>query len=187
MNIYILRLQRGKYYVDRTNILKNTIREYFKSDVSSSSKKQKSVKVTERIKYCDNFDEDNYRIKYMDKYGVDNIHIGTFCELELNNDNLNTTIISDYYDKSYNSNEESISSKKINKKIWICKYCKKEFKTKKTALLHENGNCKYKVNNKNNNNNNCYTQKNNCFRCGRETHYADECYAIYHINGIRLN
>jgi hypothetical protein len=43
------------------------------------------------------------------------------------------------------------------------------------------------VNKKNNNNNNCYTQKNNCFRCGRETHYADECYAIYHINGIRLN
>jgi hypothetical protein len=184
MNIYILRLQRGKYYFDKTNILKNTIREYFTYGSSSNKKSISKPHKKTKQNNSNNFDEDKYTIKYMDKYGVDNVRRGTFCKLKLNNDNLNTTIISDDYD---NYDEKGNYSNKINNKIWCCKYCKKEFKTKKTALLHENGNCKYKVNNKNNNNNNCYTQKNNCFRCGRETHYADECYAIYHINGIRLN
>ena len=63
----------------------------------------------------------------MDKYGVDNVRRGTFCKLKLNNDNLNTTIISDDYD---NYDEKGNYSNKINNKIWCCKYCKKEFKTK---------------------------------------------------------
>ena len=29
--------------------------------------------------------------------------------------------------------------------------------------------------------------KNNCYRCGREGHYADDCYARIHVKGYYLN
>ncbi len=54
--------------------------------------------------------------------------------------------------------------------VYYCDYCDKEFSTEKGALYHENIHCKNKQNSKK-------TNKNACFRCGREGHYANNCYA----------
>ena len=53
--------------------------------------------------------------------------------------------------------------------IWWCIKCGKEFLKFIKCENHEN-NCK----------------KNNCFRCGRNGHYASKCYASKHINGYYL-
>jgi hypothetical protein len=65
--------------------------------------------------------------------------------------------------------------------VFCCNYCNKEFDTLKGATCHENLYCKNKINNKNNKNNNINNKK--CFRCGREGHYSNGCYASKDING----
>jgi hypothetical protein len=58
--------------------------------------------------------------------------------------------------------------------VFCCNYCNKEFDTLKGVTCHENLYCKNK-------------QKNTCYRCGREGHYASDCYASKHINGKYLS
>ena len=55
--------------------------------------------------------------------------------------------------------------------IYYCSYCNKQFDTLKKVTSHENIYCK-KI-----------KQVDNCYRCGREGHYSNECYASKHING----
>ncbi len=61
--------------------------------------------------------------------------------------------------------------------VYCCEYCGKEFDTEKGAKYHENVYCKNKKHiNKS-------VKQNKCFRCGREGHYSNNCYANSHING----
>ena len=48
----------------------------------NGQKKYKPIKILELLSDCDNFDED--------KYGINNIRGGTFCEIKLSKDNLET-------------------------------------------------------------------------------------------------
>jgi hypothetical protein len=73
-------------------------------------------------------------------------------------------------DTSEDSSEEEII-------VYCCNYCDKEFDTVKGVTCHENLYCKHK-NNK--------SKKNSCYKCGRNGHYSNECYASKHINGKLL-
>ena len=66
-------------------------------------------------------------------------------------------------------------------KIFCCSYCNKEFDTQKGAQCHENIYCKLKKKPINKEPNN------KCYRCGREGHYSNNCYASKHVNGKYLN
>ena len=88
MHIYILKLQRGKYYIGKSNQVKNRINEHFNSYGSGWTKKYKPVKVVETIKNCDKFDEDKYTLKYMEKYGINNVRGGSFTRIQLNANNI---------------------------------------------------------------------------------------------------
>jgi hypothetical protein len=88
--IYVLQLEEDKYYIGKTNNLAFRLENHFNSNGSAWTKKYKPIKVLELISNCDDYDEDKYTRKYMDKYGIDNVRGGSFCEINLNENNLIT-------------------------------------------------------------------------------------------------
>jgi hypothetical protein len=90
---------------------------------------------------------------------------------------------------------EDLKDDKI--KVFSCSYCNKEFNTLKSATCHENLYCKSKNNKTEHHTSNSYDKtiitcnksvncksennkikhENICFKCGREGHYASNCYA----------
>jgi hypothetical protein len=225
-NIYILELKNNKYYIGKTNNPTFRLEQHFNSEPRSGSawtKKYNPIRVIEIIPNCDDFDEDKWTLKYMSMHGINNVRGGSFCQIELSEENINTInrMINGSTDKCYKCSGNhfhsfcnvniNISTKytcfrclrdghssddcyaKTDKNgeelltfgceyvdVYCCDYCGKEFETEKGARFHENVHCNKKTKQT------TKSSKNKCFRCGRENHYADECYASKHINGKNL-
>lgn len=65
--------------------------------------------------------------------------------------------------------------------IWECEHCNKEFEDIKDCEKHEKiCKSKPKVNKK-------QIVNKPCFRCGREGHFANDCYATKHVKGYYIN
>ena len=88
--IYVLKLERGKYYVGKTNQPNFRIKSHFNSKGSEWTKTYWPIGVEELIPNCDNYDEDKYTKIYMDKYGIDNVRGGSFTKLKLSNETKKT-------------------------------------------------------------------------------------------------
>ena len=154
MYIYILKLEKGKYYVGKSNKLNKRLEDHFDSYGSGWTKKYKPIHVMETIKNCDKFDEDKYTLKYMEKYGVNNVRGGSFCEEKLNDENWNTIhkMIDSASDRCYNCGIKGHFAKQCEYdpdyessegEVWCCSYCGKEFDTERGTIFHENVHCKY--------------------------------------------
>lgn len=81
--IYVLQLEKNKYYIGKTNNPHFRIKNHFNSNGSFWTKKYKPLKILELIPNCDNFDEDKYTKIYMSKYGIDNVRGGSFCQIKI--------------------------------------------------------------------------------------------------------
>lgn len=86
--IYVLELENEKYYIGKTLNPNFRIEQHFNSFGSQWTNKYKPIKMLEFIPNCDNYDEDKYTIKYMEKYGINNVRGGSFCKINLNDDNI---------------------------------------------------------------------------------------------------
>ena len=153
VNIYILKCQKNKFYIGKTNDAFWRLNDHFNRNGSAWTKKYKPIKVEKLIKHCDDYDEDKYTIKYMGKYGLNNVRGGSFCEMELSNENKNTI------------------KRMINGSTDKCYMC------------GENGHFANDCENDENNIMEILIKENRCFRCMRIGHYENDCYAKTYING----
>lgn len=81
--IYVLKLEKGKYYIGKTLNPKSRLESHFKSKGCTWTKIYKPVQVLELIPDCDDYDEDKYTRIYMDKYGIDNVRGGSYTTVKL--------------------------------------------------------------------------------------------------------
>ena len=158
--IYILLLQKNKYYVGKTTRPTFRLNQHFDEGGSSWTKKYKPIKILEMLPNCDDYDEDKYTKMYMDKHGINNVRGGSYSTVRLDKttvDNLKR-MSNGTNDKcfecgnkghfwKYCPNRKRKTRKKVNnseseeEQDQHCSYCNKGFTTKKGAQFHENVHC----------------------------------------------
>lgn len=90
VNIYVLKLEKGKYYVGKTNNPRFRLENHFNSNGSQWTKKYKPLKIIEIKPDCDDYDEDKITRQYMDKYGIENVRGGSFVSINLEQSVIDT-------------------------------------------------------------------------------------------------
>ena len=160
-NIYILKLENNKYYVGKTTNPKFRLGQHFDSNGSAWTKKYKPIKVIKLIPNCDSFDEDKWTKKYMSKYGINNVRGGTFCQIKLNTENINTIQkeLDGAADKCFNCGESGHFANQ-------CEYIDDIELQKMYEKLYKQ-----------------LKKEDRCFRCQRTGHYEEDCYAKTYDNG----
>ena len=88
-SIYILKCDKNKFYVGKSNNVNKRIQEHFQTNGSAWTRKYKPLSVHKIIDTSDIFDEDKWTLKYMELYGIKNVRGGSFCKLILTKSELN--------------------------------------------------------------------------------------------------
>jgi hypothetical protein len=89
-NIYILRLESGKYYIGKTNNLQQRKKEHLNGTASAWTRKYKPISVEKIIPNASSFDEDKYTKIYMNKYGIHNVRGGSYVQINLDENQKKT-------------------------------------------------------------------------------------------------
>lgn len=85
-SVYCLKLEQNKYYIGRSGNPRDRIQKHFDGFGSQWTKKYKPIRIFEIIPNCVNFDEEKYTFIYMEKYGIENVRGGSFCQINLSDD-----------------------------------------------------------------------------------------------------
>ncbi len=158
VDIYVLELQGGNYYVGKTNDIQRRYQEHLDGKGSAWTKRFPPIKIVKTISNASVFDEDKVTLEYMEKYGIDEVRGGQYSNVTFT--------------------PEQISS--IAKTIWAahdrCLRCGRRghFVTKCSSKTTVTGRS-------------LVSDGVVCGRCGRGTHMADNCKNKTHVDGSRLD
>lgn len=185
-NIYVLRLEGGRYYIGKSDDVVRRYQQHVRGYGSAWTKIYRPLSLEKVKEDTSPFEEDRITKEYMSKYGVDNVRGGSYVEVELSENQKNA----------------------LNTEIWSANYCcakcgrkghfVKDCYSGKPVLgkriepyefgsesgEEEDGWAGSSLGKK--------TQfrpskpGNACYRCGRAGHYSPDCYASKHINGYYL-
>ena len=194
--LYVLQLENGKYYVGKSKDIIKRFEEHKSGSGSAWTGKYKPIKIVEVRDLKDHHDENNTTKDYMKKYGIKNVRGGSYTQVTLPDD-VETLLQKEMMgnsDKCYKCNlaghfanqcpitvrEKPISPKVEEEELFYgCEYCDRKFTTEYGCRVHERSCKKTQV---------VSSKKSGaCYRCGRTSHYASDCYAGTHSNGYVID
>jgi len=82
-NIYVLRLEGGKYYIGKSNDIMNRYQQHLDGQGAAWTKLHSPVSLEKTVSTVSAFDEDKITLEYMAKYGIDNVRGGSYCQCVL--------------------------------------------------------------------------------------------------------
>jgi predicted GIY-YIG superfamily endonuclease len=106
-NIYILELENDKFYIGKTNNVKDRFKEHLNGIGNIWTKNNKPKSIIKTIENCSLYDLDEYVKEYMKKYGIDNVRGGSYNQIILNTDTI-TYLYNELNMCCYSSSKEII-------------------------------------------------------------------------------
>ena len=197
--IYILKLQKEKYYIGKTNNPEFRLDNHFNSNASSWTTKYRPIQLLELIPECDDYDEDKYTRIYMDKYGIENVRGGSFTKVKL--DKASKKCLAQM------SNGTNDKCFKCGEKGHFVKDCEKSSSDSSSDISSSSSSSDDTSSESDDSSsssdegqtNNSYLDMflnvaslilsdddKKCSRCGRKGHKKSRCYASKHIKGYYL-
>ena len=206
-NIYVLRLQGGKYYVGKSDNVAKRYQQHLAGSGSAWTKLHRPVSLVKTIENVSPFQEDAITKEYMAKYGTENVRGGSYVQVDLDDfqkETLNREkwgakdlckqcgrsghFVKDCYatkDVSGNAIYEEDDSDE-EEELWGCESCDRTFTTEFGCAVHEKS-CIEKSTAHYYVKKTTSKKQNACYRCGNTGHYAPDCYASRHVKGYSLD
>jgi len=199
-NIYILRLQCGKFYIGRSQHPMKRYDEHVRGEGSAWTKKYPPINVERIVSNVSPFEEDRYTKEYMSQYGIENVRGGAYCDVELDDFQVEALqieiwgannkcircgrgghFVKDCYaSKDVNglwittSQSDSDSEYDSEDYVWACRKCDKEFSDEDICDKHESR-CRGNYLVVTPPITHPATTTTQCYSCGKLGHYARDC------------
>lgn len=100
MNVYVLKLEKNKYYVGKSKCVIDRVIEHKEGKGAAWTKRFKVIDIINVYTNTDPFDEDKYVKMTMLKYGIDNVRGGSYSQIFMTDDQY------DFLEKELNHSQD---------------------------------------------------------------------------------